>query len=109
VRARYLRRAAQFSIASSSLAMLDGVFCSESGDGGGAAAWLVDAASPGEGSRARLSSLSAMRAASNSRQPAGEGRRRRWNERGVSRRGGSPLRSRRGPEGRKERDGSGWF
>jgi hypothetical protein len=32
VRARYLRRAAQFSMASSSRAMLEGVFRSESGD-----------------------------------------------------------------------------
>lgn len=48
VRARYLRRAAQCSMASSSLAMLEGVFRSESGDAPpstapGAAAWLVDA------------------------------------------------------------------
>ena len=45
VRARYLRRAAQCSMASSSLAMLEGVFRSESGDAPPSAppgaTWLV--------------------------------------------------------------------
>lgn len=107
VRARYLRRAAQCSIASSSLAMLDGVFRSESGEApSGWGAWLVDASSPGEVLRAQLSSGLAMRAGSNSGAPAREGG---GGGTGVRRRGGSP----RSPwVGRKEgtgRDGSGWF
>lgn len=74
MRARYLRRAAQFSIASSSLAMLDGVFRSKSGEApSGWGAWLVDASSPGEVFRAQLSSGLAMCAASNSGAPATEG------------------------------------
>jgi hypothetical protein len=79
--ARYLRRAAQCPIASSSRAMLEGVFRSESGDAPSdspavpAGARLVDACvSPGPPRAPHLSSRPAMCAAPGSGSPAASGK-----------------------------------
>lgn len=124
--ARYLRRAAQCPIASSSRAMLDGVFRSESSDApsasppegpGPAPARLVDAcASPGRAAQVSSGPDAAMRADPGSRSPAvrregrtggvGDGEEKRIEgERGRWGRRGGPPNS--GRKARKSRNGTG--